>query len=249
MKIIEEFAFTEVEFGKLETIERAVFSGCSSLRHLHIPSIRSIEENAFYNCISLTDVEFGKGLESIGRCAFDNCYSLRRIAIPLKLKDNMFTFDEYYERYTTQFDRCDKLTTVDLIVGVIHKTIFYLSLQSWRNEMDEEINRINQVLPNTPDFTEKTKDGGDKGRIQSVLRQIERYKSEHHSLLKVATTILELALWKANLERESGGGALVETKAKKAKIDVESARQERRTTYTCGADIITKNVLPFVVLP
>ena len=78
--------------------------------------------------------------------------------------------------------------------------------------------------------------------VESVLRQTEHYKIEHHNLLKVAATILELALWKANLETGDGGGA-----PKKAKIDVESARQERR--ITCGADIIIKNVLPFLELP
>ena len=59
----------------------------------------------------------------------------------------MFTFDDEEERYT-QFDDCGKLTTFDL-VGGIHKTISHLSLQSWRNEMNQEINRINQVLPTT----------------------------------------------------------------------------------------------------
>ena len=155
----------------------------------------------------------------------------------------MFPFDVNYESYS-QFDGCEELATVNLIGG-IHKTISYLSLQSWRNEMNQEINRINQILPTTHTHE---KAGLIQQWIQSVLRQVEHYKAEHHNLLKVATTILELALWKANLlEREDGGDALVETKAKKAKIDSETERKERR--ITCGADIIIKNVLPFLELP
>jgi hypothetical protein len=59
----------------------------------------------------------------------------------------MFTFSDGYESYS-QFDYCYFLTTVDLFGG-IHETISYLSLQSWRNEMNQEINRINQILPST----------------------------------------------------------------------------------------------------
>jgi hypothetical protein len=84
--------------------------------------------------------------------------------------------------------------------------------------------------------------------IESVLRRIEHYKAGHNNLLKEATTILELTLWKAKLrQKKEEEDSLDTTKAKKAKIDVESARQERRVT--CGADIIIKNVLPFLKLP
>ena len=135
-----------MEFGnKLETIGGGAFSECISLIHLIIPSVRTIDKWAFTDCTSLTDAEFGKELETIEEGAFDNCTSLRRIAI--SLKDNMFTFDDEEEGYT-QFDGCRELATVDL-VGGIHKSISYLSLQSWRNEMNQEINRINQILPTT----------------------------------------------------------------------------------------------------
>ena len=105
--------------------------------------------------------------------------------------------------------------------------------------MRVEIDRINQALPQTR-ASRKTVEI--RQWIRSVINSIEHYNSEHSSLLREATTLLELALWKANLETGDGGGA-----PKKAKIDVESARQERR--ITCGADIIIKNVLPFLKLP
>jgi hypothetical protein len=79
---------------------------------------------------------------------------------------------------------------------------------------------------------------------------MEHYKAEHFTLLKEAATLLELALWKAKLleeNYESEGGAIDDEKAaKKAKIDTESARKERR--ITSGADIIIKNVLPYLKL-
>jgi hypothetical protein len=81
--------------------------------------------------------------------------------------------------------------------------------------------------------------------------------------LKEAISLLELALWKANLltteegeekqpakraklDEECGGKTL--TKAvdtvKEAKCDDDAARRAARVT--CGADIIIKNVLPFL---
>ena len=61
-------------------------------------------------------------------------------------------------------------------------------------------------------------------------------------------TLLELALWKAKLLYGEGKCNLEEEgkKSKKAKIDVDSARKEHRVT--CGANIVIKNVLPFLAL-
>ncbi len=40
--------------------------------------------------------------------------------------------------------------------------------------------------------------------MASVVRNLDCYKSEHLILLKEATTLLELALWKANLDGKEG---------------------------------------------
>ena len=44
------------------------------------------------------------------------------------------------------FDDCDDLVTVTL-VGGIHETVSNLPFESWRKEMNEEIDRINHLLP------------------------------------------------------------------------------------------------------
>ena len=119
--------------------------------------------------------------------------------------------------------------------------------------MDEEIQRINQILPGT-DPDEKT----DMIRqwIRSVISKIGHYKIEHRALLKEATTLLELALWKAKLHwGEEGDNNMVgdeetdfeEVKlAKKAKMDPDSKRKGAHVT--CGADAVIKNVMPFLML-
>ena len=109
--------------------------------------------------------------------------------------------------------------------------------------MTEEIGRINQVLPDT-DPEEKSNEI--RQWIQSVIHRFDHCKAQHHALLKELTTLLELALWKANLDKNMEEDSLEEVKAKKAKIDIEASRKEARVT--CGADIVIKNVLPFLLL-
>ena len=51
-------------------------------------------------------------------------------------------------RYT-QFKGCSNLTTVDLVGAEgIHRAISSFMMQSWIDDTNDEIGRINQVLPN-----------------------------------------------------------------------------------------------------
>ena len=245
---IREGAFTScdalsgVEFGdRLETIGVEAFSRCSSLRSIKLLSARTVQRAAFGNCEQLTDVEFGMNLERIGSYLFYGCKQLQRIVIPLK--DDLFSPDPYNQRYN-QFEGCENLTTVD-IVGAegIYNTISSFILESWKNEMNDEIDRINRELPNTSS-QEKT----DLIRlwIRSVINRMEHHKAEHNRLLKEHMTLIELALWKAKLDERDDGDSTLKGGAQRAKIDEESTRDEKR--ITSGADIIIKNVLPFLKL-
>ena len=111
--------------------------------------------------------------------------------------------------------------------------------------MNDEINQINQVLPNT----QYGKTFEIYQWLERVLERMEHYKSEHYALLKKNMTQLELAAWKAKLdetrqdERSLGSD---QPAAKKVKIDTMASRQEKR--ITSGANIVIKNVLPFLKL-
>ena len=228
-----------VEFGtRLEKIGNCAFSGCNSLQPLKLPPITTIGSTAFYQCTSLTDVELPERLEAVGIGAFWGCERLRRIAIPLKR--DLFEFSLLYEKYN-QFDGCEELRTIDLIGG-IHETVASLHMESWRTEMISEINRINQVLPNTP-ADDKT--GEILQWMEGVMDKIDHYKTEHCRYVKEGITLLELALWKAKLLDEMEDHS-EEGHTKKVKVDAKAARKERR--ITCGADTVIKNVLPFLQL-
>eukprot|EP00984_Skeletonema_dohrnii_P017301 scaffold7856_cov72-Skeletonema_dohrnii-CCMP3373.AAC.5 len=242
---IDDMAFlgcenlTDVKFGdKLETIGKWAFDECTSLVHLKLPFIITVKSGAFKYCKALTSIELSVRLETIELNAFYGCERLRHIAIPLKR--DLFLFDPRRHKYT-QFGDCDLLTTVDLVGGTHNKTLSSLHMESWRTEMIEEINRINQVLPN---IDRQRKTAAIKEWMVSVIDKMGHYKAEHHRYVKEAVTLLELALWKAKLDEKDENGAA--GRSKKVKLDAESARKEKRVT--CGADTVIRNVLPFLKL-
>jgi len=165
----------------------AAFPHCTSLRSIDLPSAKIVKYSAFYCCEALADITFGSKLERIEDEAFALCTSLRNITIPLK--DGMITRDNI-------FRGCENLNHVDL-VGGIHETIAALQLEEWRNDMNEEIDSINQILPTTPAGGDA--DDGDVGRkamvmrtwIRSVLRKIIHYQAEHQRYLneEIATAL------------------------------------------------------------
>ena len=235
VRIIKQSAFwncnsmTDVEFGdKLEAIEVHAFSTCVSLRKIRMPSVRTIGRWSFNNCRELIDVEFGEGLQTL-KDAFGSCTKLKRIALPLKgdmIRNNAL-------------NQCPKLEAVDL-VGGIHQTVASLHMKSWRSEMMDEINRINQTLPTT---TTGKKTGVIQQWMETVIHRLDHYKAEHHkALLKEATTLLELALWKANLD--DNGGGKIEREGHRTRGSRKRARKE--ISVTSGADVVIKNVLPFL---
>jgi len=246
----------------IEKVGKRAFYGCFRLKRIKLLGVREVEDAAFILCEQLTDIEFGDNLETIGMVAFFNCRSLKSIKLPsvraiasgtpgvfsgctnlrritIPLKDNLFLPSHLLHRYN-HFNNYPNLTTIDL-VGGIHKPISSLLLVRWRNDMNQEVDRINQVLPNSH---ANGKTDEIRGWIRSVLRKIEHYKAEHRVLLKEATTLLELAIWKAKLDEKED--CSIEGRAKKAKVDVKSIRKEKR--ITSGADIVIRSALPFLQL-
>jgi hypothetical protein len=230
VRIIEDFAFydckvlRDVEFGdKLESIGEFAFAS-TNLKKVQLPYVRVIGNNAFAACKYLTEVQFSKELETVGRDAFYNCRRLRRIAMPLK--DAMFGIHAV-------FTECDDLSRVDLIGG-IHQTISSLLLDTWRDEMNDEIDSFNQALPYNESYD---KTAAIRHWVETVIRRLERFKSEHYALLKKNMTQLELALWKATLHEEEEEER-EQQPTKKAKIDEKC---EKASTEADAVDANLQN--------
>ena len=248
--VIDGFAFgncsvlSDVECDKLEIIKEGAFYFCESLRSINLPSARVLEEGSFAMCDVLTDVKFGSKLERIDSIAFGKCTNLERITIPLK--DGIITSDDV-------FQACQNLNQVHLVEGEVQASIASLQLEEWRIDMNREIDLINQILPHTR--AGEHNDENDTGAktqvirtwIRSVIDKMNHYKAEHHRLLNEAATLLELAIWKANLDENNGGRTMsVRDGVRTTRGSVKRARRE--LCVTSGASIVIKNVLPFLEL-
>ena len=79
------------------------------------------------------------------------------------------------------------------------------------------------------------------------MGECEKYseETEHHIFMKEAATLLELALWKANLD-DNGGCKLANDGVITTRGSQTNARKEIRVTS--GASIVIKNVLPYLAL-
>ena len=252
VKEVERAAFIQctalesLECDRLEVIKDYVFAGCESLRSINLPSVRIVEEGTF-SMSALTDVTFGNKLESLEEKAFAKCFSLERITIPLK--DGIITEDSV-------FRECFALKHVDLVEGEVHATIASFDSEEWRDDMKREIDSINQILPNANagyyDEEEEEWIAGEKAQvirrwIRSVIDKMNHYKAEHQRLLNEAATLLELAMWKANLDDNNGGRTMsMREGVRTTRGSVKRARRE--LCVTSGASIVIKNVLPFLEL-
>ena len=97
------------------------------------------------------------------------------------------------------FIGCRNLKHVDLVEGEVHETIAALQLEVWRNDINEEIDSINRILPNAWAGRHDHYDPGEKAYmvrmwIRSVLRKIIHDQAEHQRLLNQAATQLQLIL-------------------------------------------------------
>jgi hypothetical protein len=200
VKVIEEDTFfkcralEDVECNKLERVGCGAFYLCESLRSINLPSARIVVSSAFEGCEALKDVKFGRKLERMEENAFEDCVNLERITIPLK--DGLVTSDDI-------FTACNNLHQVYLIEGELHETMAALHLREWRSDMNEEIDSINQILPNAPaggwDDEFEEGDPGEKAQtirdwIRSVVDKLIRYRAEHQRLLNEAATTLQIVL-------------------------------------------------------
>ncbi len=187
VKIVEADAFwmcralTDVECGKLEIIEKYAFSRCTSLGSINLTSARIVEDGAFSRCEALTEAKFSYELERFDMSAFYNCKSLERITIPLK--NGLITADD-------TFQGCENLMHTDPVEGELHETIAALHLEEWRNDINEEIDSIIQILPTVDAGYDDDEDDVDGEKavairfwIRLLLGKILHYKAKHRRAL------------------------------------------------------------------
>ena len=200
VEVLEVYAFSHcedmkyVDCDKLKIIKDHAFEVCTSLQSLNLSSAEVVGVGAFADLHSMTDAKFGKNLTSFGDHAFLNCKSMERITIPLK--NGLIPHDN-------TFQLCSKLNRVDLVDGaILRKTVNALLMEEWKNDMYNEIDSINQILPNTYAGLFENDENDDAGGkalvirmwIAHVLHKIIYYKEKHGQVLKETAATLQSSL-------------------------------------------------------
>ena len=86
----------------LNDIPTGAFKGCSSLESINLPSVTGLSSSSFYECEKLSAITLPSSLGSIGNNCFYNCIGLRSISIPKRVSSIG----------TSAFYRCSSLSAV-----------------------------------------------------------------------------------------------------------------------------------------
>jgi len=209
----------------LKLIQELAFSQCSSLKRLIIPSsLITIGKKAWTGCTNLKEVVLPAGPRrlGIGYAAFSDCTSLERVVTPL----NTHLMSTNHQI----FSGCMKLENVELIGG--RELVSSLCIeQVKRTQLEKEILRVNRVLPHLKDKRKLTKL---HDWMESIDYKIECSKLVHNKNMKQALTSIELVLWKIKLDNDH--------------VTSRNKRKRGQCRVNCGADVVIKNVLPFLTL-
>ena len=208
----------------LKKIRGQAFISCESLESITIPStVANIEEGAFYECSNLKKVVLNEGLEKIDEYAFYGCSSLESITIPSSVAE----IGSYV------FNQCSNLKEVVCIEGLprVESTAFCgcplleritfpnLSFRlddiiragqvDVQNKIQQCINRSEMIewerggtiyIPMDVEVTRNNDIWKElKQRVDQIVKWIKYYE------MKEATTIFELALWKAKMDQVEDG--------------------------------------------
>lgn len=114
---------------KVDSIENPIFRDNYKLKGVIIPdTVDYVSREIFSGCVSLTDVDLGKGITSISFGMFYNCKSLESLTIPEQIEE----FEHIYTVGRRPFDGCTSLKNLYLKAKDI-SSIRYLNLPSLTN--------------------------------------------------------------------------------------------------------------------
>ena len=206
----------------LKKIENDIFQRCTSLHSITLPStITEIGYYAFANCRSLEEVVLNEGLKKIGRSAFKNCTELRSITIPssvtcieketfsgctnlreVKLSDGIWTIGD------NVFDNCSLL---DRLIFASTSNRLGNILSAGQTDIEAKIDVIlNHVFPGVwRPFVRRGSELSISPEIQGLSLNWLTIKQCLNRIIglityyevREATTMFELALWKARIDQ------------------------------------------------
>ena len=202
----------------LKDIDSNAFERCTSLQSITIPStVYDIRRNAFYYCTNLQDVVLNSGLKRIGRNAFGRC-TLERITIPSTVCISDWAFDNCTNLREVVIHNEGVQVGGKSFVGCTSLQRFKFSslstrlnnvIQAWQRDIETKLDDISAVewragelvIPTVSRQIEgqwgrvETSAQVDEEKLDKIVRLIRYYE------LKEATSLFELALWKAKIDQ------------------------------------------------
>ena len=185
-------------------ISYCAFSYCPNLRDVVLyDGIKRIRHDAFHGCRSIQRITTPSTVNYIGSDAFMNCSSLREVIIVnfegVQIKSDAFTDCTSLERF--KFPHLSTSTRLNYVIQVGHTDIEAkmddIPAVEWRGE-ELAIPAIRRRIENRSRLSlMETVVEVDKEKIDRVEGLVRYYEK------KEATTLFELALWKANLDQAS----------------------------------------------
>lgn len=208
----------EVVFNEgLKTVGKKAFRHCRLLQSISIPSIfTELEDKAFYRCTGLREIVMNDELKKIGQSAYYGCSSLQSITIPPTVN----------EIGGSAFNSCGSIREVELheglqkIGGHAFRGCYSLErltlpsisvrleviIQAGQTGVMHKIDAIRGNMIERRGYELFVPGavlviGGDSNRntIRASLDQIVSWIRYHE--MKEATSLFELALWKAKLDQ------------------------------------------------
>jgi len=147
-----------------------------------------------------------------------------------KIVDNLGEIkilSEYRGSATVSTPAPEAVTFRFLVKCSISKRVKALGLKQWREDMS--------ISPEAKAFKSVEK----REVLASVRSKLAHYEAEYRKL-KEATSMLELALWKAKIDAKG--------RRKKRDRDVDGLGDHRKhCRVNCGADIVIEHVLPYLL--
>jgi len=205
----------------LQKIKDEAFNSCISLERIRIPStVDEIDTHAFYGCTHLSEVVLNEGIKRIKSSVFKYCTSLQRITFlstvnrieqyafqdcdnlrevvihneEVQIDDKSFYNCTSLERF--KFPRLSTRLNDVLQAGQrgIEAKMDSIPTVEWRGE-EISIPPVIQERGDEVDGVEMILVKVDKEKLDKIVRLITYYE------VKEATTLFELALWKARIDQ------------------------------------------------
>ena len=217
---IGDYAFSHCYLLKIILLHGVLFIGegafrnCESLEDISLPTtLTAIGKWAFAQCKSLRSVKLSRGIQMIKAGAFDECNLLHHVRIPTKAL--VITKAEGNHSFDFTFVSHDTFPHTSPTQTVITSECFS---STHPTETPEVKLSIAGILGLNLGWDEK------RTRLQVFLAPYELCHK------KGITTILELGLWKAKMDR----------------MDNTNPAVRKECHVKCGSEVIIQNVVSFL---